>query len=31
VNGKLCEPEQVYRKVSAQALAVLAAATEKKK
>jgi hypothetical protein len=25
VNGKLCEPEQVYRKVSAQALAVLAA------
>jgi glutamate synthase domain-containing protein 3 len=27
VNGKLCEPEQVYRKVSAQALAVLAAAT----
>ncbi|HEX7500085.1 MAG TPA: glutamate synthase, partial [Polyangia bacterium] len=31
VNGKLCEPEEVYRKVSAQALAVLAAATEKKK
>jgi len=31
VNGKLCEPEQVYRKVSAQALAVLASATEKKK
>ena len=31
VGGKLCEPEQVYRKVSAQALAVLAAATEKKK
>jgi glutamate synthase domain-containing protein 1/glutamate synthase domain-containing protein 3 len=31
VNGKLCEPEQVYRKVSAQSLAVLAAATEKKK
>ena len=31
VNGKTCEPEQVYRKVSAQALAVLAAATEKKK
>ena len=31
VNGKLCEPEDVYRKVSAQALAVLAAATEKKK
>jgi glutamate synthase domain-containing protein 3 len=31
VNGKLCEPEQVYRKVSAQALAVLAAGTEKKK
>jgi glutamate synthase domain-containing protein 1/glutamate synthase domain-containing protein 3 len=27
VNGKLCEPEEVYRKVSAQALAVLAAAT----
>lgn len=26
VNGKLCEPEQVYRKVSAQSLAVLAAA-----
>jgi glutamate synthase domain-containing protein 3 len=31
VNGKLYEPEQVYRKVSAQSLAVLAAATEKKK
>lgn len=31
VNGKLREPEQVYRKVSAQSLAVLAAATEKKK
>jgi glutamate synthase domain-containing protein 1/glutamate synthase domain-containing protein 3 len=31
VNGMLCEPEQVYRKVSAQALAVLAAATEKMK
>jgi hypothetical protein len=30
VNGKTCEPEQVYRKVSAQSLAVLAAATEKK-
>ncbi|MGD0835909.1 MAG: glutamate synthase [Polyangia bacterium] len=30
VNGKECEPERVYRKVSAQALAVLAAATEKK-
>jgi glutamate synthase domain-containing protein 1/glutamate synthase domain-containing protein 3 len=26
VNGKLCEPEDVYRKVSAQALAVLAGA-----
>jgi glutamate synthase domain-containing protein 1/glutamate synthase domain-containing protein 3 len=31
VNGKACEPEAVYRKVSAQALAVLASATEKKK
>ncbi len=31
VNGKACEPEQVYRKVSAQALAVLAAAKEAKK
>ncbi len=30
VNGKLCEPEQVYRKVSAQALAVLASAKESK-
>jgi glutamate synthase domain-containing protein 1/glutamate synthase domain-containing protein 3 len=30
VNGKLCEPTAVYRKVSAQKLAVLAARTERK-
>ena len=30
VGGERCEPEQIYRKVSAQSLAVLAAATEKK-
>jgi hypothetical protein len=30
VDGRQREPEAVYRKVSAQSLAVLAAATEKK-